>query len=63
MMLGNNEQSEWLRRPVALEMMRGANFPASLALYFVWGLLWLYQGSLGEFARDVTLTFSSTARR
>ena len=48
--------------PVALEMMRGANFLASLALYFVCGLLWLYQGSLRQFARDVTLTFSFNAR-
>lgn len=34
--------------PVALEMMRTANFPASLSLYGMCGLVWLYRGSLKQ---------------
>lgn len=34
--------------PVALEMMREVNFPASLSLYGICGILWLYQGSLSQ---------------
>jgi hypothetical protein len=33
--------------PAALEL-RSANFPASLALYGICGVLWLYRGSLRE---------------
>jgi len=36
------------RNPVALELMRHANFPASLSLYGVCGVLWFYNGSLRE---------------
>lgn len=42
-----------LKDPVALEMMRSANFPASLALYGMCGILWLYQGSIGQLFSDV----------
>jgi len=42
-----------LKNPVALEMMRSANFPASLALYGMCGILWLYQGSLEQLFSDV----------
>ncbi len=38
--------------PVALEMMRDANFLASLTLYGICGVLWLYRGSLRELLRD-----------
>ena len=41
------------RNPVALAMMRDANFLASLTLYGVCGLVWYYNGSLGEFVADV----------
>lgn len=34
------------KNPVALAWMREANFPASLALYGICGLVWLYQGDL-----------------
>ena len=40
------------KNPVALELMRDANFFASLALYGICGVLWLYRGSLRELARD-----------
>lgn len=36
------------KNPVALELMREANFFASLALYGMCGVLWLYRGSLSE---------------
>jgi hypothetical protein len=38
--------------PVALALMREANFPASLSLYWMCGLIWYYQGSLKEFNSD-----------
>ena len=41
-----------IKDPVALELMRDANFFASLALYGICGVLWLYRGSLRELARD-----------
>lgn len=34
------------RDPVALELMRPANFAASLGLYGICGVIWLYRGSL-----------------
>ncbi|MCI0444508.1 hypothetical protein L0152_15030 [bacterium] len=44
--------SYWLywhfKNPVALEMMRDANFFASLSLYGMCGVIWLYQGSLRQ---------------
>lgn len=36
------------RDPHALALMRDANFPASLALYAICALLWLYRGSLRD---------------
>ena len=36
--------------PVALDLMRDANFFASLALYGICGVIWLYRGSLREAA-------------
>jgi len=41
------------KNPVALEMMRDANFFASLSLYGMCGLLWLYRGSLRELLNDI----------
>jgi hypothetical protein len=39
--------------PVALELMRTANFPASLSLYGICGILWLYRGSLRELLTEL----------
>ncbi len=39
--------------PAALAQMRSANFPASLALYGICGVLWLYRGSLREFLAEL----------
>ena len=41
----------YLKDPVALEMMREANFFASLSLYGMCGIVWLYRGSLGQLLR------------
>jgi hypothetical protein len=46
----------YFKDPVALEMMREVNFPASLSLYGMCGLLWLYRGSLAELSREATET-------
>jgi hypothetical protein len=49
--------SYWLywhfRNPAALEMMRDANFFASLSLYGVCGVIWLYRGSLRQLSSDM----------
>ena len=40
------------KNPVALELMRDANFFASLSLYGMCAVIWLYRGSLSELASD-----------
>ena len=37
-----------IKNPRAVELMRDANWPASLALYAICGLLWYYRGSLRQ---------------
>ena len=39
--------------PLALALMRDASFLASLSLYGMCGVLWLYEGSLSEFFTDL----------
>ena len=39
--------------PAALEMMREANAPASLCLYWMCGLVWYYRGTARDFAKMV----------
>jgi len=39
--------------PKALEMMRDVNFPASLSLYSICGLIWYYQGTLKRIIHDI----------
>jgi hypothetical protein len=39
------------KNPQVLELMRDANFPASLSLYGMCGLVWYYHGSLKELVR------------
>ena len=41
------------KNPSALELMREANFLASLCLYAMCGLVWYYQGTLREFLQDI----------
>lgn len=40
------------KNPVALELMRSANAPASLSLYWMCGLVWYYRGTMKEMKRD-----------
>jgi hypothetical protein len=40
------------KNPQALALMRDANFFASLSLYGICGVLWLYRGSLRDFLTD-----------
>lgn len=39
--------------PDALQLMRPANAPASLALYGICGIIWLYRGSLRELLSEI----------
>lgn len=41
------------KSPAALELMREANFPASLSLYGICGIIWMYQGTLRQLLEDV----------
>jgi hypothetical protein len=45
------------RNPQALEWMRSANFPASLSLYGICAVIWLYRGSLHEMLADIRKHF------
>jgi hypothetical protein len=38
----------YFKNPQVLELMRDVNFPASLSLYGMCGLVWYYRGSLKE---------------
>ncbi len=51
-----------LKNPVALDLMREANWPASLCLYVMCGLIWYYRGDLRDALRAVSLS-SARARR
>jgi hypothetical protein len=42
----------YFKNPLALDMMREANFPASLSLYGICGIIWLYQGSFHNLLQD-----------
>ncbi|MHB1186836.1 hypothetical protein [Thiobacillus sp.] len=48
----------YFKDPVALEMMRDVNFPASLSLYGMCGILWMYQGSLKQLFSEIQNHFS-----
>ncbi len=51
------------RDPHALALMRAYNFPASLALYGLCGVTWLYRGTLRELVDDVALALNGVPRR
>lgn len=46
--------------PIALEAMRSANFPASLTLYGLCGMVWLYRGSLRELVQEIRQAFAQS---
>ena len=50
------------KNPVALDMMREANLPASLSLYAMCGLVWYYRGSVREALREVSLLIGRARR-
>ena len=41
------------RNPEALLLMRKANFPASLSLYLMCGVIWLYRGTFRQLVADI----------
>jgi hypothetical protein len=41
------------KNPVVLELMRSVNFPASLSLYGMCGIVWLYRGSLRQLVSEI----------
>jgi hypothetical protein len=43
----------YFKNPVVLELMRSVNFPASLSLYGMCGIVWLYRGSLRELVSEI----------
>lgn len=51
------------KNPVALDMMREANFFASLALYGLCGVIWLYRGSLRALFTEIRRTLTGRNRR
>ncbi len=48
----------YFKNPIALEMMRDVNFLASLSLYGMCGLIWMYQGSLRQLFSEVKNFFA-----
>jgi len=56
--------SYWLywrfKDPAALDAMRSANFPASLSLFALCAIGWLYRGSLGELLSDIRAPFKGS---
>ena len=53
--------SYWLywhfKNPAAIELMRDANFAASLCLYAICGLIWFYRGSLRQLYSEIGAIF------
>ena len=41
------------KNPLVLELMRSVNFPASLSLYGMCGIVWLYRGSLRQLVLEI----------
>ena len=50
------------KKPAVLELMRDANWPASLSLYFICGMVWYYRGSLMELAGEVRARLGGPAK-
>ena len=45
------------KNPAVLELMREANFLASLSLYGACGVVWLYRGSLRQLSSELGVWF------
>ena len=52
----------YFQNPQALALMRDVNWPASLSLYGICGLLWLYRGTLSQFCIEIKRVVSQTKR-
>jgi hypothetical protein len=50
-----------VKNPVALELMREANFFASLSLYSMCGLVWYYKGSLRQLLTEAKLLIKGSS--
>lgn len=48
--------------PAALALMREANFPASLSLYGICGVIWLYRGSLQALLAEIRHALHRSSR-
>lgn len=53
----------WCYRDPAALIMRKANFPASLSLYAMCGVVWLYRGSLGQLLSEIRHSLSRRGRK
>lgn len=49
----------YFRDPVVLAYMRSANAQASLPLYGICGVIWLYRGSVRDFVQEVQAAIQS----
>ena len=49
------------KNPAALELMRDVNYPASLSLYGMCGLIWLYKGSWRQLISDIKIRMARRA--
>lgn len=47
----------YFKDPDVLSLMRDVNFPASLGLYGICGILWLHRGSLREFFSELKAAY------
>jgi hypothetical protein len=45
------------KNPAVLELMRSVNFPASLSLYGMCGIIWLYRGNLRQLVSEIRNRF------
>lgn len=50
-----------VKNPVALELMREANFFASLSLYSMCGLIWYYKGSLRQLLAEAKVLIKGSS--
>lgn len=50
------------KNPVALDLMRDANFAASSVLYGMCGLVWFYRGSLRDLVSEISAGYSRLHR-
>jgi hypothetical protein len=52
----------WFMDPQALDYMRDANWPASLSLYWMCGLVWFWNGSLNDMLKLLRQKFDHDHR-